>query len=80
MLPHDTHGDAAHDVGDSGVEEDDVFATDLAYGVGEDGAHVSPESLDPDTGYFLEKLLAHEREGFLWQKFFPMIRNCFLIF
>ena len=64
----DVHGDKTHDVGDSGVDEDDVFATDLAYGVGEDGSHVSPESLDPNTGYFLEKLLAHEREGFLWQK------------
>ena len=39
----DVHGDKTRDVGDSGVDEDDVFATDLA-GVGEDGSHVSPES------------------------------------
>ena len=35
------------------------------------GAHVDPESVDPDTGFFLEKLLGHEREGFLWQKLRP---------
>ena len=40
---------------------------DLAFAAPED-PHVSPESVDPDTGFFLEKLLAHEREGFLWQK------------
>jgi len=46
---------------------EEPLAPDLAYGrVSE--PHVSPESVDPDTGFFLEKLLAHEREGFLWQK------------
>ena len=62
------HGEKTHGVSEAGVTEDDVFATELAYGVGEDEHHISPESLDPDTGYFLEKLLGHEREGFLWQK------------
>ena len=67
--PVDTaHGENMHGVSEAGVAEDDVFATELAYGVGEEEHHISPESLDPDTGYFLEKLLGHEREGFLWQK------------
>lgn len=48
--------------------EQSPFASDLAYVVRGDEAHVDPTSLDPDTGYFLEKLLGHEREGFLWQK------------
>ena len=47
---------------------DDGLAPDLAYKATHDEAHVDPESLDSDTGYFLEKLLGHEREGFLWQK------------
>jgi len=47
---------------------DDGLAPDLAYRTTHDEAHVNPESLDSDTGYFLEKLLGHEREGFLWQK------------
>jgi len=46
---------------------DEPLAPDLAYGLTTE-PHVSPESVDPDTGFFLEKLLAHEREGFLWQK------------
>jgi mono/diheme cytochrome c family protein len=25
-------------------------------------------NLDPDTGYFMEKLVGHQREGFIWQK------------
>ena len=65
---HDAHGEKTHGVSEASVVEDDVFATELAYGVGEEEHHISPESLDPDTGYFLEKLLGHEREGFLWQK------------
>ena len=44
------------------------FATDLAYVVRGEDIHVDPTTVDPDTGYFLEKLLGHEREGFLWQK------------
>ena len=46
---------------------DPVVAADLAYADTREH-HVNPESLDPDTGYFLEKLLAHDRQGFLWQK------------
>jgi hypothetical protein len=46
---------------------DPPVAADLAYAAKEP-PHVSPESVDPDTGYFLEKLLAHDRQGFLWQK------------
>jgi cytochrome c2 len=46
---------------------DPVVAVDLAYADTREH-HVSPESVDPDTGYFLEKMLAHDRQGFLWQK------------
>ena len=31
-------------------ENDDTFATDLAYGVNDEHDHVSPESIDSDTG------------------------------
>ena len=58
------HGPAAHGSGGA----DDPFPKDLAYGVKHDEEHVDMLSLDPDTGYFVEKLLGHEREGFLWQK------------
>ena len=71
---HGGHGsptDHAVGAGDDGHgahgAADDTIATDLAFAAPEE-AHVSPESVDPDTGFFLEKLLAHEREGFLWQK------------
>jgi len=67
---HHGHSDLGHDVhsGDGHVR-DELGATDLAYGVVEDDQlHVDPETLDADTGYFLQKLLDHEREGFLWQK------------
>ncbi len=59
--PHDQHH------GPSLGSTSDIFPDDLAYGDTESG-HVSPESLDADTGYFVDKLLGHEREGFLWQK------------
>jgi cytochrome c551/c552/cytochrome c1 len=65
------HGHAADKAADgkSQVPADDIINPDLAYaGVEHDEAHVDPESVDPDTGYFLEKLVGHEREGFLWQK------------
>ena len=26
------------------------------------------KNMDPDTGFYVEKLLGHEREGFIWQK------------
>jgi cytochrome c551/c552 len=48
--------------------EESPFGSELAYAVRGDEVHVDPKSLDSDTGYFLEKLLGHEREGFLWQK------------
>ena len=64
--------EAGHHEPEGGPEDtlpgDALGATDLAYVLRDDGEHVSPESVDPDTGYFLEKLLGHEREGFLWQK------------
>ena len=46
---------------------DEPLAPDLAYET-RTAAHASPESFDPATGFFVEKLLGHEREGFLWQK------------
>ncbi len=46
---------------------DEPLAPDLAYASTAE-THLTPESIDSDTGFFLEKLLAHEREGFLWQK------------
>ena len=50
--------------------KDEPLAPELAYAIADSGhaAHVTPESVDSDTGYFLEKLLTHDREGFLWQK------------
>ena len=65
---HGAHGSAGH--GEPGHAEAPAnpFATDLAYVVKDGEAHVDPASLDSDTGFFLEKLLGHEREGFLWQK------------
>ncbi len=66
---HGGHGADAEHVGHGdGHEAASPFGTELAYVVKGDEVHVDPESLDPDTGYFLEKLLGHEREGFLWQK------------
>ena len=70
----EAHEDHAHD-GDAGHADhaaedelvDPVVAADLAYADTREH-HVSPESVDPDTGYFLEKMLAHDRQGFLWQK------------
>ncbi len=49
------------------VPQDEPLAPDLAYTTTAK-SHLTPESVDPSTGFFLEKLLAHEREGFLWQK------------
>ena len=68
------HGGGHHGVGDHGATSSTAAGTgegplapDLAYAAPAHG-HITPESVDPDTGFFLEKLLAHEREGFLWQK------------
>ena len=64
---HDAH-DAA-DVAHGGAPAETLGKADLAYGAPDhEGTHVDPESLDHDTGFFLQKLLGHEREGFLWQK------------
>jgi cytochrome c2 len=68
---HGGHADHGADGGHgeaTGASGDDVLSPKLAYEFAEEGLHVSPESVDPDTGFFLEKLLGHEREGFLWQK------------
>ena len=69
------HGHGHHATGSHGqhgggepAAEDGTLAPDLAYEATHAEAHVDPESLDPSIGYFLEKLLGHEREGFLWQK------------
>jgi cytochrome c551/c552 len=65
---HDGHAAKPHAAGGHGAANDDPAASDLAYAAPADEVHVNPESVDPDTGYFLQKLLGHEREGFLWQK------------
>jgi len=66
---HPTSAEATHDArpADDGLG-DDPFTGDLAYRMPRDEMHVDLLSLDPDTGYFVEKLIGHEREGFLWQK------------
>ncbi len=66
------HGDGGHGDGHGGhgaepARDPSGLDSDLAYAAPPEH-HVALESLDPDTGFFLEKLLAHEREGFLWQK------------
>ncbi len=61
---HSPHGSEA--VGTQSGDPD--FPSDLAYVMRGDEPHVDLENLDPNTGYFVEKLLGHEREGFLWQK------------
>jgi len=65
---HSGHGpdESADHAGTTGA--DSLGSAELAYRADDDSVHLSPESVDPDTGYFLEKLLGHEREGFLWQK------------
>jgi cytochrome c551/c552 len=77
MAGHHGHGPAGHGPaadhggGDHGEKQpaNDAINPDLAYaGPEHDEVHLDPESVDPDTGYFLEKLVGHEREGFLWQK------------
>jgi hypothetical protein len=65
---HGAHAAESHDEPGHAVDQANPFGTDLAYVVKDGEVHVDPSSVDPDTGFFLEKLLAHEREGFLWQK------------
>ncbi len=66
------HGDHAHGGkthgSPSAESTDDQLSPDLAYAAKAGDGHFDPESVDPDTGYFVQKLLGHEREGFLWQK------------
>ncbi len=52
----------------AGAPAEDPFPTELAYREAREGMHVDLETLDPGVGYFVEKLVGHEREGFLWQK------------
>lgn len=55
------HSVSAHpDVTDKEIEE----ADEGAYG----HTHLDVESLDPNTGFYVEKLIGHQREGFIWQK------------
>jgi len=65
---HHAHGHAADHGDEKKPESISPFDTELAFLVQGDEVHVDPKNLDTDTGYFLEKLLGHEREGFLWQK------------
>ncbi len=67
---HDLHGShGKHGSTEaSAAHHDEELAPDLAYAEAEGHEHLDLESLDPDTGYFVQKLLGHEREGFLWQK------------
>jgi cbb3-type cytochrome oxidase cytochrome c subunit len=48
------------DITDPEIEEADVGQ----YGT----THFNFEDFDPSTGYFMEKLFGHQREGFIWQK------------
>ena len=64
---HHGHASEQPHAADGKQPADEPLAPDLAYAAPA-AKHVTPESIDPDTGFFLEKLLAHEREGFLWQK------------
>jgi cytochrome c551/c552 len=65
---HDSHAAEPHADPGHAAAPANPFATDLAYVVKNGEVHIDPMSVDPDTGFFLEKLLAHDREGFLWQK------------
>ena len=65
------HGHGGHDHAAARPEKpaaEDPGASDLAYAATPEGHHLDLESLDPDTGWFVQKLVGHEREGFLWQK------------
>jgi cytochrome c2 len=65
---NDVHAEADdHRTAAAAPPSDEPLAPDLAYATTAT-THLTPESVDPTTGFFLEKLLAHEREGFLWQK------------
>jgi cytochrome c551/c552 len=68
---HHGHGGGHHGAGDEGtghVNGDADLDPELPYGRAGDAPHFDPEAVDADTGFFVQKLLGHEREGFLWQK------------
>ena len=65
----DGHGHGEGHAPKSGaIAGDTALDPDLAYARTGESHHFDPEAVDPDTGFFVQKLLAHEREGFLWQK------------
>jgi cytochrome c2 len=53
----DEHGDIAEQ--DKGIEETETSGHGHAFNF---------LNMDPTTGYFMEKLVGHQREGFIWQK------------
>ncbi|MCC7085094.1 MAG: c-type cytochrome [Pirellulales bacterium] len=55
---HEDHGDGSADPSRSVVHA----------GIEADHAQFEIEQLPPNEGWLMEKLLGHEREGFLWQK------------
>ncbi len=54
-------GHEAHEHGetDAEIEEAETDSAHHAFNFG---------NMDPSTGYFMEKLVGHQREGFIWQK------------
>ncbi|HWB11032.1 MAG TPA: c-type cytochrome [Pirellulales bacterium] len=64
--PGHSHG------GDHHAGHDDATHGDAAHGKAGTAApehhHLDPAEMDPDTGFFVEALLHHQREGFIWQK------------
>jgi len=50
---------------DKGV---DGHGTGHGKAAGHGGHGLAPRASDPDTGYFLQAIAAHRREGFIWQK------------
>jgi hypothetical protein len=52
---HDAHGEKTHGVSEASVVEDDVFATELAYGVGDRRASHFSRKSGPGYGLFLRE-------------------------
>lgn len=42
--------------------------SEITHSASESAHGLSPSKLDPETGYFVQAILSHQREGFLWQK------------
>ena len=66
-LGHGAPGPLVHEVGPPPASESDAEieeAEEGAYG----HVHFDLKNLPSDTAYFMEKLLGHQREGFVWQK------------